>query len=65
MPWVPEDLEAELPHQNRRPNKSVIPKQGPTKSDAKPSMLPKLSMRNTISLHDEPDDDVIEFKQTG
>jgi hypothetical protein len=65
MPWVPEDLEAELPHQNRRLNKPVIPKQDPAKSDTIPSMLPKLRMGTMISLHDEPDDEVAGFKQTG
>ena len=61
MPWLPDDLEAELPHQDRRPNKPVIPKQKPVQESTLPSLLPKIRMKDTVSLHDEPDDDVVGF----
>jgi len=67
MPWIPDDLEAELPHQEPRRNKPVVPKQKkPGQESTLPSLLPKIRMRSTVSLHDEPDDDVVRFtKQPG
>ena len=65
MPWIPDNLEVDLPHQNPRPNKPVIPKQQKSvQEDTLPSLLPKIRMRSTVSLHDEPDDDVVGFGQT-
>lgn len=62
MPWIPDDLEAELPYQEPRRNKPVVPKQKNTaQEDTLPSLLPKIRMRSTVSLHDEPDDAVVRF----
>ena len=64
MPWIPDDLEAELPHQAPRRDKPVVPKQKKTgQEDTLPSLLPKISMRSTVSLHDEPDDRVVRFTE--
>ncbi len=58
MPHIPytfEDLDLELPHQDPRPGKPVIPKRAEKlKKDTAPSLLPKVSMRNIISLSYTP-----------
>jgi hypothetical protein len=62
MPWIPDDnLESDLPHQGKRLNKPIIPKQQikTLHEDALPSLLPKINMKNTVSFRDEPDDDVV------
>ncbi len=63
MPWIPDDFdENDLPHQDPRPDKPVIPKKQPhVETNTLPSLLPKLSMRSTISLSDEPSESVTRF----
>lgn len=58
MPRIPDEWDVEIPHQDRRPNKPVVPKQKAAQTDTIPKLLPTIRMRSTVSLHDEPDDEV-------
>tara|TARA_B100000809_G_scaffold256645_1_gene296946 strand:+ start:1508 stop:1690 length:183 start_codon:yes stop_codon:yes gene_type:complete len=57
MPWIPDNLEEGLPHQGKRRDKPIVPKQqAPSQDDTKPCMLPTIRVGlKTISMREEPD----------
>ena len=56
MPWIPDNLEEGLPHQDKRPNKPIVPKQqAPPQDDTEPCMLSTIRVGlETVSMREEP-----------
>ena len=70
MPWIPYDLESideGIPHQDPRPNKPSIPKRDHPVQGTRgmSSLLPKVSMRDTISFKYEPSPHVTGLRHNG